>query len=56
MTACFQDRFDYDIAKVPTVVIGTYEHAYIQSSIRALANPPIATAIQGGIKTRAAPG
>lgn len=25
MTACFQDSFDYDIAKVPTVVIGTYE-------------------------------
>lgn len=58
MTACFQDRFGYDIAKVPTVVIGTYEPCIYPTFNSGLGESvdSCSDAGGGGIKTRAAPG
>ena len=56
MTACFQDRFDYDIAKVPTVVIGTYEPCIYPVFNSGLGESFDSCGDTGGIKTRAAPG
>ena len=56
MTACFQDRFGYDIAKVPTVVIGTYEPCIYPTFNSGLGESVDSCGDTGGIKTRAAPG